>query len=70
MLLWNMHSWDLKKEGDLVYFPVHRHDGSVLKIPMVLNMQPVGSPDMKFVCLSGEYAGYFGYQTKWSPQAA
>lgn len=71
MLLWNMHSWDLSVDSvtGAVGFPIHRHDGSLLIIPMALGLAPVGNPDMKFVCLNGQYAGYFGYQTGWKPQA-
>ena len=71
MLLWNMHSWDLTVDvSGSVFFPIHRHDGSLLLVPMALSMAPVGSPDMKFMCLNGQFAGYCGYQTGWIPQAA
>jgi hypothetical protein len=70
MLIWPMNSWDLKKDTDgSIYMPIHRHDSSILKIPMALNMQPVGSPDMKFICNDGDYKGFCGYQTGWIPQA-
>lgn len=70
MLLWTMNSWDLKVDDKGVYFPISRHDGSIMHIPMAFGMKPVGNPDMKFVCLGGQYAGYLGFQTGWIPQPA
>lgn len=71
MVVWTMHSWDLRVDADgSVYFPVTRHDGSLIKIPMALNLQPAGGKaDMQFYCLTGPYANYYGYQTGWIPQA-
>ena len=72
MVIWTMNGWDLRTdEKGQVYFPVTRHDGSLLKIPMALDMQPAGpveKTDMQFKCLSAPYANYCGYQTGWIPK--
>lgn len=65
-----LHSWDIhvNKAGVMVY-AVHRHDGSVLEVPMAKDMKPVGVPATQYLVVDGQYMGYTGYvSTEWVPQ--
>ena len=69
MMIIKLHSWDVKKNADgTVVFVVHRHDSSTLNVPLGLNLQPVGSPDVEFEVIAGDLTGYCGFCTGWIPQ--
>jgi len=67
-----LHSWDIHANKDgMMVFNIHRHDGSILEVPMAKDLKPVGVPEIQYLVVDGQYAGFTGYVHKgWIPQSA
>lgn len=70
MNTWQLHSWDVKHKPDgTIVFYVHRHDGSLLEIPMGLDKTSAFTVGYKFEVIDGEFRGFCGYaDAQWVPQ--